>query len=347
MKALVTGSTGIVGANLVTELRRRSWKVRVLVRKNSDTSPLLGTGAELVYGDILDPASLDAAAKGCSIVFHCAAIFSYSGRSSDEILTTARKGTENVIIAAAKAGSKRVVLTASSVVLGSSRTPIVIDEAHPGSEPPVSIYEQSKIEQLHCAIECAKKQNIELVCTCPTLCVGPRDKRLSEGNAVITNFLRDPLRATWLGGVNLVSIQDVAIGHVLIAEKGKPGDSYLLGADNITWESVHTLITELCGIAGPYIHVNHTTTYIAALMHELSSFITGERPLVSRPQAKMVGRYYWYASGKAGALGYNPRSTRQALIETIAWLSTSNHITPSLRASLRLSDDVLSATGTE
>jgi dihydroflavonol-4-reductase len=276
------------------------------------------------------------------MVFHCAAIFSYSGHQTDEIMTTAHKGTENVLAAAAGAGARRVVLTASSVVLGSSRTPVVIDEAHPGSEPPASVYEQSKIDQLRCARECAEKLGIELVAACPALCVGPRDKRLTEGNAVIMNFLRDPLRATWAGGVNLVSIQDVAAGHILVARKGEHGACYLLGADNITWEGVHKIIAELSGAAGPYMRVGHTATYFAALMHEFSSLITGERPLVSRPQAKMVGRYYWYASGRAGALGYSPRSTRRALAEAIAWLSASPHMTPSLRGTLRLSGEVLS-----
>jgi dihydroflavonol-4-reductase len=76
-------------------------------------------------------------------------------------------------------------------------------------------------------------------------------------------------------------------------------------------------------------------------MHELSAFLTGDRPLVSRAQAKMVGRYYWYASGRAGSLGYNPRSSRSALIEAIAWLCASTHVNQSLRAQLRLSDEVL------
>jgi dihydroflavonol-4-reductase len=343
MKPLVTGATGVVGANLVRELVARGYHTRALVRPTSDTSALEGTGVEKAYGDILEPHSVENASRGCDIVFHCAAIFAYSGRSSEELFTTAGAGTTNVIRAAAKAGVRRVVLTASSVVFGSSPLPRVIDEDIKEIGPPVSVYERSKIEQLRQARESAREYGIELVCACPTLCMGPYDKRLTEGNAIITNFLRDPFRATWQGGVNIVSVQDVAAGHLLIAQKGTPGSCYLLGADNLSWEGVHRTFAELCGVAGPLLRANHTAAYVAAVTHELSSFITGERPLVSRAQAKMVGRYYWYASGRAGALGYNPRSSRRAMIEAIAWLSASPHFSPSLRSQLRLSDEVLKA----
>jgi dihydroflavonol-4-reductase len=343
MKSLVTGATGVVGANLVREILGRKGRVRALVRQASDTSAIDGIGVEKVYGDILDRQSIKLAARGCDIVFHCAAIFAYSGHSTEEMLATAGDGTENVVRAAAHAGARRVVLTASSVVYGSSLHPRVIDEDAPMDQPPVSVYEQSKIEQLRRARDIAGECGIELVCACPTLCVGPHDKRLTEGNAVITNFLRDPFRATWKGGVNIVSVRDVAIGHVLIAKKGAPGACYLLGADNLSWEGVHRTVAELCGVAGPLSRANHTASYVAALTHELSSFLTGERPLVSRAQAKMVGRYYWYASGRAGSLGYNPRSSRRAMTEAIAWLCAGPHVSQSLRAKLRLSDEVLQA----
>jgi dihydroflavonol-4-reductase len=343
MKSLVTGATGVVGANLVREILSRKGHVRALVRQASDASTIDGIGVEKAYGDIMDRQSIERAARRCDIIFHCAAIFAYSGRSTEEMLATAGDGTENVVRAAAHAGARRVVLTASSVVYGSSLHPRVIDEEAPMDQPPVSVYEQSKIEQLRRARDIAGECGIELVCACPTLCVGPHDKRLTEGNAVITNFLRDPFRATWQGGVNIVSVRDVAIGHVLIAEKGTPGACYLLGADNLSWEGVHRTIAELCGVAGPLSRANHTASFVAALTHELSSFLTGQRPLVSRAQAKMVGRYYWYTSGRAGSLGYNPRSSRDALTEAIAWLCAGPHVSQSLRAKLRLSDEVLQA----
>lgn len=343
MKPLLTGATGVVGANIARELIGRGCRVRAFVRQTSDTSAIDGIGVETAYGDILDQSSIEDATRGCDIVFHCAAIFAYAGHSAEEMFQTASDGTANVIRAAARAGAKRVVLTASSVVFGSSSRPCVIDEDNPGSEPPVSVYEQSKIEQLQRARAVAAECGIELVCACPTLCVGPYDKRLTEGNAVISNFLRDPFRSTWQGGVNIVSVRDVATGHVLIAKKGLPGSCYLLGADNLNWEAVHRTIAELCGVSGPLFRANHTGSYLAALTHEISSFITGERPLVSRAQAKMVGRYYWYSSGRAGELGYAPRSSHHALIEAIAWLCASCHVSPSLRSRLRLSDDVLRA----
>lgn len=343
MKALVLGATGIVGANIVRALKKRNLDVRALVRTTSDTSAIDGTRVKKLYGDILDPSSLRKAMRGRDVIFHCAAIFSYSGRSEDEMFITAAKGTENVIREAASAGVRRIVLTASSVVLGSSQMPRVIDEEHPGSEAPASSYEKSKIEQLRIAKACADECEMEIVYACPTLCVGPYDRRLTEGNAVITNYMHDPFHSTWDGGVNIVSVTDVAEGHILLAQKGTPGECYLLGADNISWEGLHRVIAELSGVHPPLLHANHTSTCLAAVAYELSSLISGDRPLVSRSQAKMVGRYYWYASGRAGELGYRPVSSRCALSSAIAWLSASDHVTPSLRSRLRMSDEVLQA----
>ncbi len=341
MKFLVTGATGIVGAHLVRELLGRKGRVRVLLRQASDTRAIDGLQVERVYGDVRDRMSVEQAARGCAVVFHCAAIFAYTGHSDEEVLATAREGTENVVRAAARAGARRIVLTSSSVVFGSSPGPRVIDEETPADRTALSVYEQSKVEQLRRARESARECGIELVLACPTLCVGPHDTRLGEGNAVITNFIRDPFRATWAGGVNIVSARDVAAGHVLVAERGAPGECYLLGADNLSWDAVHRTVAELCGVAGPMMRVNHTASLVAALTHGLASRVTGERPLVSRAQARMVGRFYWYASGRAGGIGYAPRSSRRALAEAISWLSSSPHITQSLRARLRLSDEVL------
>jgi len=150
----------------------------------------------------------------------------------------------------------------------------------------------------------------------------------------------DPFKATWPGGCNIVSVHDVVQGHILIAERGQPGERYLLGSQNLKWSTIHSLISEMCGIEGPLMTANHTSCYLAATVHEIMSFFTNKRPLVSRDQAKMVGRYYWYHHDRAALLSYSPLPARQALANAISWLVKSDHISGSLRNTMTLSQEV-------
>ena len=160
---------------------------------------------------------------------------------------------------------------------------------------------------------------------------------------MITNYLQDPLKATWIGGCNIVSVEDVAEGHLLAAEKGEPGTRYLVGSENLNWADVHRMLSGLTGLPGPLMTANHTSSYLAATWYEMVSHFTGEAPLTSRNQAKMVGKYYWYDCNRIHQLGYQPRSALQALAEAVSWLVTSEHISSDLRAQMKLAPEVYAA----
>ena len=118
----------------------------------------------------------------------------------------------------------------------------------------------------------------------------------------------------------MVHVEDVARGHVLLAEKGERGQRYLLGSENLTWTEIHRTIAELCGVRGPTWTTTLTAAYLAASAMELAARWTKKPPASTRAEAKALGRYYWYRSERAMALGYRPRSSRQALAQAIAWL---------------------------
>ena len=221
MKALVTGATGIVGSNLVRALLRASHEVRVLVRPVSDARSLQNLPIERCEGDVLDPSSLLAAVKGRSLIFHAAAVFSYWGISADEQRELAEHGTRNVLEAARRASVRRVVVTSSSVVLGSTATRQVLDEASATDDPEPSNYTRAKIGQEAAAFKTGEKLGVEVVAVCPTLVVGGFDYRLSPSNANIVNYLNDPFRSTFIGGCNIVAARDVAAGHITAAQRGK------------------------------------------------------------------------------------------------------------------------------
>jgi dihydroflavonol-4-reductase len=343
MKALVTGANGLIGANLARALMRAGYEVRALVRPESDVRSLQRLAVEIVYGDVLHADSLSKAARGCHLLFHAAALFSYWGVSAGELEHIAVKGTTHVIEAASQARVPRVVFTSSSVVFGSSNRPLVRNEKHRLDDQETAPYVLAKASQERAAFEHADRLGVELIAACPTLSVGPYGYRLGPSNGLIVSYLADHFKATYPGGCNLVSVQDVAEGHLLVAEKGRPGERYLLGSENLKWSDIHRMISELCGVPGPNWEANHTVSLLAATAAEFVSKLTRKPPWATREEARMVGRYYWYEHQKAGALGYQPRPARQALAEAIAWLSAKSLISRRIRSDLRFSRDVFEA----
>jgi dihydroflavonol-4-reductase len=341
MKVLVTGANGIIGANLVRELLADDHEVCAFVREKSDLRSLNGLGIQIVVGDVLQLETLVSAAEGCDLLFHAAAVFSYWSHAAEELKKIAVEGTVNAVEAAHRAGVRRVVLTSSSVVLGSNTARILRDETDEFNE--ADAYSIAKAEQEKAGFARAEKIGIDLVAVCPAMSVGPHDYRLSPSNAIICAYLNDPFKVTFPGGINIVSVRDVARGHILVANSGRPGRRYVLGSENLEWAALHRMISELCGVPGPHLHANHTTSYLAATAVEMLAMLTGKTPLSTRAQAKMVGRYYWYRHTRAAKLGYAPRPAREALADAIGWLLSTSHIPMTLRGTLTISPEVYDA----
>ncbi len=298
-------------------------------------------------GDVRQPSSeLESALRGCDVLFHCAANFSYSA-AEIELIETATDGTRNMLFAAHRAGVQRVVITSSSVVFGSSGLAEIRDEGagvglnERGFREPA--YVISKIRQHQVAREVANSLGIDLILACPTMSIGRPTRLLGPSNAAIVAYWADPLRMTFPGGCNFVSARDVAVGHRILALRGLPGEDYVLGSENLHWQQFHEKIARLCGIDGPKVRINHTLAFGGALLEQMTAVLVGRPPLTTTDQARMVGRYYWYAHSKAAELGYSPNSADIALAEACAWLAASEHISPETRASLLLNPSVHAA----
>lgn len=339
--ALVTGATGIVGSHIVRALLDAGHKVRVLVRTGSDRRALAGLAVEVCEGDVLDPASLDAAADGCAWVFHAAAVFAYAGVSAAAQTELAVQGTRNVLQAAKRAGAQRAVVTSSSVTLGSTATPQVLDEGRAFAEPSPAAYTVSKIRQQQAAFEAGDRLRLAVVAVCPTLVLGAHDYRLGPSNANLANYLNDPFRSTFLGGCNVVSAKDIGRAHLIAARRGRPGQAYVAGGENLHWRSLHALVSELAGTFGPSLELNHTGAYLAAAALEAAAHVAGRRPLVTRDEARMACRFYWYSSARLAALGWTTRPARQAVAEGLAWVLERGHVSDTAMAQLKLAPEVL------
>jgi dihydroflavonol-4-reductase len=334
VKALVTGSNGLIGSNIVRALLSRGHQVRGLVRGTSDLRSLLGLDLDQLQGDVLDRGSLEVAMKGCDVVFHTAGIFSYWGHDEQELEAVVLEGTRNALEAAAEAGVARFVLTSSSVSCGSSTRPEPRDERDQLRDTDAPPYYLMKARQEREALDLANELGLDLVAVCPTITMGGPDYRLLPSNAIIVNYLSDPFSFTFPGGCNVVHVEDVAVGHLLVAERGERGERYLLGSENMTWADIHQTIADLCGVRGPTLTTTLTAAYLAASAMELAARWTKKAPTSTRAEAKALGRYYWYRSDRAEALGYRPRSSRRALADAIAWLIESPHVSPAMRARL-------------
>ena len=343
MRALVTGANGLLGANLVRELLARGHEVRAMVRRSSNVQGLAGVGVPLVYGDVRVADELKSAAEDCDVIFHTAAVFAYWGYTRDVMMETATSGIVNALDAAKAVGVKRVVLTSSTSVFGGSDGPKVLDENAPLNEKGVPDYFVSKAIQERAAFEHAEKIGIPLVVANPSVFIGPYDYRPSASLATVTGYLGDPLKLSYPGGVSIVHAADVAIGHILLAERGNPGEHYVIAAENVTWREVHETISELCGVPRPRFNVTRGPAIAAASLMELASKVTRKPPLATRDLAMQTGRYFWYSNAKIARLGFLPRSMRQTLTQTIAWLMLSPHLSDKQRAKLQPHEDVLQA----
>lgn len=342
MKALVTGATGLIGAHVVRALLDRGHDVRALLRDPGRGDVLVGLPVGFAVADVVRAgADLDAAVEGCDTVFHVVAHFAYTGYSEAALHGTAVSGTANVLNACARAGVRRVVVTSSSVVFGHSSDSTPIDEtaslASGHDQPP---YVAAKIAQHRRALELADRLRLDVRLACPTMTLGPTRANLGPSNGIVVAYLADPFGCTFPGGCNIVAARDVAAGHVLIAERGARGESYLLGSENLTWRRVHTTIAELAGVAPPRVALNRTLTFLAATADEIRATMAGRTALSTREQASMVGRHYWYSHAKAAALGYAPAPAHDALIEAISWIAASPHVTREVRAGMRLAADI-------
>lgn len=342
MKALVTGSTGLIGAHIVRALVRAGHDVRCLVRPTSRRDPIADLPVTYVIGDLSQSGQdLGPACTGCDVVFHTAAHFAYGGVSDADLNRTAVTGTEALLRTCSRQGVRKIVLTSSSVVFGYTEDGTLMTEAasfaRNDSEP---AYVAAKIAQHRRSLALASLLHLDVRFACPTMTIGPTHAHLGPSNGVIIAYLADPFGCTYPGGCNLVSVRDVAAGHLLIAESGAAGESYLLGSGNMTWRQGHSMIAELAGVAAPTMELGHASAFLAASAEEARAAITGRTALSTRAQASMIGRYYWYSHAKAAALGYAPVSARDALIETISWLAASPHIARETRAQMHLSRDI-------
>ena len=332
MNCFVTGASGFIGANLVHELVARGHRVRALLRPGSDTRGLAGAEFERVPGDISDRPALAQAMRGCDWVFHVAASYHLWLRDYAPMYAANVDGTRNVIEAALAAGCARIVYTSTVGCIGLPKpvggivTPT--DEATPVSEAQMSNhYKLSKWRAEVVARELAAK-GAPVVIVNPSAPVGPRDVKPTPTGQVIVDFLNRALPAFVDTGLNYVHVRDVAIGHVLAAERGRVGERYILGHAGGNWTMKQALdaLAEITGLLAPKFQASHALAFVAAYVGEAVSTVTGKPPKAPLAGVRMARYKMWFNPAKAiSELGLPQTPPRQALVDAVHWFKLNGY----------------------
>ena len=250
MKVLVTGATGFIGGNLARELYRRGYQVRALVRPNSSTLTIEDTGIEMVTGDILDQESLDKAVRGCQRVFHCAAVYSFWLPDPRAIYRTNVDGTAAVLETCRRVGVERVVYTSTVSTIGLVAGGLGTEDTVVDPHHLVGHYKKSKYQAEQVALKMAA-QGLPVIVVNPTAPVGPWDVKPTPTGKVVLDFLLGRIPAYVDTGMNLVDVEDVAVGHILAMEKGEVGQRYLLGNRNLTLKELLNILADVSSRSPP------------------------------------------------------------------------------------------------
>ena len=320
---LVTGASGFLGWHVARVLTERGYRVRALCRPTSQIREL---EVECVTGDLRDADSLARAVEGCNLVFHVAADYRLWSKDSKDLYASNVDGTRNVLDAAARARVERIVYTSTVGCIGFA-------EGASGDErTPVSIadmaghYKRSKWLAEQVALEKARG-GLPVVIVNPTAPVGDHDWKPTPTGKIVVDFLNDKLPAFVDTGLNLVDARDTAIGHILAAEKGRVGERYILGNENLTLEQILGRLSALAGKPAPTIKIPYAFAYAAGVITTGLAHLTGKPPLAPLEGVKMARKKMFVSHAKATQeLGFSPSPIEGALRRAIDWFRANGYV---------------------
>ncbi|MDJ0556152.1 MAG: NAD-dependent epimerase/dehydratase family protein [Microcoleaceae cyanobacterium MO_207.B10] len=319
MKAFVTGGSGFIGANLVRLLLEQGYAVRSLVRPTSRLDNFRGLDVEVVVGDLND-SHLSELMVGCEVLFHVAAHYSLWQKDRDLLYKNNVLGTRNVLEAARRAKVDRVVYTSSVAAIGVGVDGAVVDESYQSPlEKLVGDYKKSKFLAEQEAMK-AVSLGQDVVIVNPTSPIGPWDIKPTPTGDIIVRFLRRQMPAYVDTGLNFIDVRDVAWGHLLALERGRGGDRYILGNENLSLRELLELLEEVTGLAAPKFRIPVCLPLTVAWVDECILERLGKRPDVPLDGVRMSQQRMFYDAYKAvRELGLPQSSIRVALEDAVNW----------------------------
>jgi dihydroflavonol-4-reductase len=320
---LVTGATGFIGWHVARKLLTRGHTVRALVRPTSKVREL---DVEIVSGDLRDSASLERAVRGCGLVFHVAADYRLWAKDPAELYRSNVDGTRNLLTAARQAGVDRVVYTSTVGCIGIRKDQPGSEDVEVRLEQMTGAYKRSKFQAEQVAIEFAGS-GFPVVIVNPTAPMGDHDFKPTPTGKIVVDYLKGAMPAFVDTGLNLVDVDDTAEGHLLAAERGQPGQRYILGCENLTLEQILERLARISSGKVPRWRIPYPVAYVAGLASTGWANLTGQEPRAPLDAVKMAKVKMFVSSDKAKReLGFNPGPVDGALKRAVDWFRANGYV---------------------
>jgi len=329
MSTLVTGAAGFLGSHVTRQLVARGDDVRVLLRASSTNRAIADLPLEYVTGDLRDPASLDRAMKGVKRVFHVAADYRLWAKRKQDIYDSNVGGTKNLLYAAKRAGVEQLIYTSTVATIAVDRPQHPNEFTDAKLEEMVGHYKRSKWMAEKEALGAAKS-GLPVVVAMPTTPVGPWDWKPTPTGKIILDFLNGKMPGYVKTGLNFVGVEECAAGHLLIAEKGKVGERYLLGGENLTLKQMLDTLAKITGLRAPILKIPHGLALGVAYANTALARLVGREPGIPVEGVKIARHMMFVDCARAKReLGFQAGPVAAALERAVRWYEANGYIAKS------------------
>jgi dihydroflavonol-4-reductase len=327
MLAFVTGATGFVGSHVARALAENGADLRLLVRANSNLKNVQDLKADLFTGDLRDPASLEKGIAGCDATFHVAADYRLWVRDPEEMYRANVEGTRAILGAARKNNVRRVVYTSSVATMGFTQNAPADEDSPVSLENMIGPYKRSKFMAEQVAIKSARS-GLDVVIVNPSTPVGERDIKPTPSGRIVVDFLKKKFPAYVDTGLNLVDVRECARGHIAALEKGRGGERYILGGENLTLKQILDKLAAITGLPSPTIRVPYIVALATGVVDELfTGRLLGREPRATIDAVRMGRKKMFVSSAKAEReLGWKVVAVDDALRRAADWFRANDYV---------------------
>jgi dihydroflavonol-4-reductase len=333
---LVTGAAGFLGSHVARQLVARGEEVRVLLRASSSNRAISDLSLEYVTGDLRDVGSLERAMAGMRRVFHVAADYRLWARHPRDIYDSNVGGTRNLLAAARKAGIEQLIYTSTVATIAVDRPQLPNEFTDSNLGEMVGHYKRSKWMAEQEVLKAAK-EGLPAIVAMPTTPVGPWDWKPTPTGKIILDFLNGKMPGYVETGLNFVGVEECAAGHLLVSEKGRIGERYLLGAENLTLKQLLDTLAKITGLAAPSMKIPHGVALGVAYVESAFSRLIGKEPQIPVEGVKIAQHMMFVDCSRAKKeLGFAPGPVAAALERSVRWYQANDYVKASRAKKMRL-----------